>query len=572
MAQSLGVAVQADDFSYRHAARKNPALKNVSFEVAPGEILLVLGESGAGKSTLFQVLAGVAGDADEGDATGTITVAGIPCTNPAELRGKVGLVLQDPDSQTMAHRVGDDLAFGLENLGLPRDEIWRRVEEALALVQLDVPLDWPTSHLSGGEKQRLAIAGVVAMRPGLLLLDEPTANIDPAASEAIVAAVVAACRTYGMTCMVIEHNVELWAEYADRVMVIGSETGEPHSATVLAMGTTARVLQHHEHSLLEMGVWLPGSELQLPSLKAPKRTPLRLPEALPPGVSGKSPAVKSRETGPANSLERILQTQHLPPADTQLLNFQQGSLGWQYRDERGNKQWHEVLSELSCAVTAGYSYVIRGENGTGKSTLALTLAGLLQPEKGEVHAPGLAKLGPGLPEVNNDLPAQWTSPQLAARIGMVFQQPEYQFVAPTVLEELLVAPQNQLLAGKPWYRRRRAQLNQEIDDLVKDRVEHILHVLRLDHLANANPFTLSGGQKRRLSVATALVLAPPVVVLDEPTFGQDRRTFKELVVLLQQLAAHGTTLISITHSELYTQAMGQKVWQLRPGLKGQNFS
>ncbi len=168
--------VEARGWGWRHAGRSAWALRDVSLRIEPGERVLLLGASGSGKSTLLHGLAGVLGGDDEGDAVGELTIDGMP---PALARGRAGLVLQDPDAQVILARVGDDVAFGCENLAVPREEIWPRVAAALDQVGLDVALDRSTSALSGGQKQRLALAGVIAMQPGLVLLDEPTANLDP---------------------------------------------------------------------------------------------------------------------------------------------------------------------------------------------------------------------------------------------------------------------------------------------------------------------------------------------------------------------------------------------------------
>ncbi|HEX5859073.1 MAG TPA: ABC transporter ATP-binding protein, partial [Microbacterium sp.] len=170
-------AVDARGWGWRHAGRRAWAVRDATFRIEPGERVLLLGASGSGKSTLVHGLAGVLGGHEEGESAGELLVDGRP---PAQARGRAGLVLQDPDAQVILARVGDDVAFGCENLGVPRDEIWPRVRRALDAVGLDVALDRPTKALSGGQKQRLALAGVIAMRPGVILLDEPTANLDPA--------------------------------------------------------------------------------------------------------------------------------------------------------------------------------------------------------------------------------------------------------------------------------------------------------------------------------------------------------------------------------------------------------
>ncbi|MBQ3357795.1 MAG: ABC transporter ATP-binding protein, partial [Microbacterium sp.] len=202
--QAGPATVEATAWGWRHASRLAWALQDVSFRIEPGERVLVLGASGAGKSTLLQGLAGVLGGDEEGEAQGSLLVDGIPA---ASTRGRTGLVLQDPDSQVILARVGDDVAFGCENLGIPRAEIWPRVTQALDAVGLDVPLDRPTKALSGGQKQRLALAGILAMRPGLVLLDEPTANLDPAGVVEVRDAVERMLQAHPATLIVVEHRL-----------------------------------------------------------------------------------------------------------------------------------------------------------------------------------------------------------------------------------------------------------------------------------------------------------------------------------------------------------------------------
>lgn len=226
------LAVEARGWGWRHASRIAWALRDVSLRIEEGERVLLLGASGAGKSTLLHGLAGVLGGDEEGEAEGALLIGGVPASLA---RGQAGLVLQDPDSQVILARVGDDVAFGCENLGIPRDEIWRRVGSALDAVGLDVPLDRPTKALSGGQKQRLALAGSLAMRPGLLLLDEPTANLDPEGVIEVRDAVERMLQTQRTTLIVVEHRLDVWLPLIDRVIVIG-EGG------VIADGQPSRVL------------------------------------------------------------------------------------------------------------------------------------------------------------------------------------------------------------------------------------------------------------------------------------------------------------------------------------------
>jgi energy-coupling factor transporter ATP-binding protein EcfA2 len=474
--------VEALGWGWRHAGRSDFAVHGLDLHIEPGERVLLLGASGSGKSTLIQALAGVLGGEDEGDEHGRLLVDGEPAIRS---RGRVGLVLQDPDSQVVLSRVGDDVAFGCENLGIDRDETWRRVRHALDAVGLDLPLDHPTGSLSGGQKQRLALAGVLAMRPGLLLLDEPTANLDPVGVGEVRDAVARVLDESRATFIVIEHRVDAWLDLVDRVIVL-----EPGGG-VLADGPVREVLDSEGERLAALGVWVPGRAPAMPR--------------------------RSRVHGGG-----ILTTTAL-------------SVG------RGKTVLHGAID---LQLHAGSSLAIVGPNGAGKTTLGLTIGGLLPPLAGSVDAAPLAvTLSPS--------PIAWRSRDLVTRIGSVFQDPEHQFVAATVRDELAVGP--------------RAARMPEV--VAAARIDEVVARLRLTRLMDANPFTLSGGEKRRLSVATALVTSPPLLVLDEPTFGQDSRTWAELVALLAELLDAGTSIVSVTHDARFVDAVADSAFELvRPAL------
>ena len=446
-------------FGWRHAGRKAWAVRGVDLRVAHGERVLLLGPSGAGKSTLLAALAGLLPE-DSGEAEGTVEIDGL---DPRKARERVGIVFQDPETQLVMSRSGDDVAFGLENRGVPAGEIWPRVDEALHRVGFGYGRDRPTGALSGGEQQRLALAGTLALRPGLLLLDEPTANLDPAGA-ALIRTAVARALDDDTTLIIVEHRVAEALTLIDRVVVL-----EPGGG-VRADGPPDTVFAAHGDRLAEEGVWVPGHPV------APRRA----------------------VTGPGDPLVRasaVALRDRLAPAT---LTAREG----------------EVL-----AVT--------GPNGAGKSTLALLLGGLLKPTSGTVDA------GPGGP------PHRWRAADLTTRIGSVFQDPEHQFVTHRVADELALGPRR---IGRP---------EAEVDRIVAE----LLQRLRLERLAGANPHTLSGGEARRLSVATALATAPRLLILDEPTFGQDRRTWIELVELLARLRDDGHGIVAVTHDEDFVAAL-----------------
>ena len=483
LGEGAGARVRARGWGWRHAGRKNAALSGVDLDIAPGERVLVLGPSGSGKSTLMGGLAGLLGGAEEGEATGTLTVDGVA---PADARGRVGLLMQDPEAQVVLARVGDDVAFGMENLGVAREEIWPRVENSLEAVGLSVPLDHSTTELSGGQKQRLALASILAMGPGLLLLDEPTANLDPSGVAEVRAAVEAVVERTGATVVVVEHRVDVWASLVDRVIVVAD-------GAIAADGPLREVLAQQGDALRERGIWLPGDDVAAEVGPAPEVTPA---------------------SSEATPIARV--------ADLSI----------------GYKEAAPVRSGIDLTIARGVSTCIVGANGAGKSTFALTLAGLLPPLEGTVEV-----------ETSDGTagdPHEWSSKQLLGRMSMVFQEPEYQFLAATVAEELAIGP------------RAAGMSEAEIAPLVDEHLE----ALGLTKLARANPMTLSGGEKRRLSVATALISAPELLILDEPTFGQDRGTWLGLVRLLRAALERGVTLVSITHDPAFVAAMGQRIVDL----------
>ena len=461
----------ARGYGWTHAGRRAPALADIDLVISPGEKVLLCGDSGSGKSTLLAAIAGVLGGDDEGTRVGEILLE--DASGHVEPPGRtipVGLVLQDPDSQVIAARVGDDVAFGCENLAYPRSEIWQRVSAALSMVGPSVDLSFPTEQLSGGQKQRLALAGVIAMGAGMVLLDEPTANLDPEGAREVIDAVSTMVERTGATLIVVEHQHAAWEGVLDRAI-------ELKDGRIVADGPVESVVASRSISGLPRARGNDGASSSSAGV-------------VPGSAVLDSAALWSTD----------LVTRFGPPR--------------------------------SYVLPRGMSTVITGPNGAGKTTWLMTVAGLLPAVSGEIGVAEYVRRG------LTGSPLTWKSRELADRIGFVFQNPEHQFVARTVAEELRVAPR---------------VMHREVPEA---RIAELVDSLRLGHLLNANPFTLSGGEKRRLSVATALVSAPEVLLLDEPTFGQDPHTFTELVWLLRRMADEGTTIASVTHDPLFISALG----------------
>ena len=475
-------AVEASGWGWRHATRKDFALRAVDFTIRPGERVLLLGASGAGKSTMMAGLAGVLGGDEEGEQEGSLTIDGV---DAREARGRVGLVLQDPDSQIILERLGDDAAFGCENLNVPREEIWQRVRESLDMVGLGgLELGRSTRHLSGGQRQRLALAGVLAMKPGLLLLDEPTANLDPEGVIEVHDAVKKVIETTGQTMVVVEHHIDVWLDLVDRVIVLGRSDADSPAGAVIADGKPDEVFAQMGDVLAAGGAWVPGRAI---------------PDCRP-----------DDETRG----ETVLSTENL--------SFGRGTA---------------LGTGINLDFHAGEVTALMGPNGAGKSTMALTLAGLLKPIDGKVLIADSLK-----PPHAGQEPINWKSKELLGRIGMVFQEPEHQFASNFVRDEVAIGPKSM----------------GHSEDEANQTADRMLDQMNLTRFAKANPYTLSGGEKRRLSVASMLAAAPKVLVMDEPTFGQDFSTWTEMVKLIAAIRDQGSCVIMVTHDEALVDALGAR--------------
>lgn len=496
-----GVQLSAAAFTYQHPGRPHPAISGLDLDVAPGERVLLAGASGSGKSTLLHAVAGVLHDEDAA-CGGSLLLDG---RSPDATRGRAGLVQQEPESQVMLSRVGDDVAFSCENLAVPPEEIPARVSQALKAVGLGALRDdHPTAHLSGGQKQRLALAGVLAMRPGLLLLDEPTAHLDPQGRLQVREAVLSACRATGATLIVVEHQLQTWVEHVDTLLVVEPGGGLRHCVPAQEIHQDEKL----RAALIAAGLWVPGHD---PVAQLPAWRP-----------------------SPPNHSQPLLSAAELDVHRRRPKKHRLGAVAPR-----------PALSGVDIRLRESSATGITGPNGAGKSTLLLTLAGLLEPHGGILTAATVLKSDPsgGL----GDSPHLWRAADLSSRIGTVFQEPEHQFVRSTVAGELRLSAQ---AARRPGTAERLFT-----DGEVTARVDTLLTRLGLAELSETNPFTLSGGEKRRLSLGTALAAGPQLLMLDEPTFGQDAHTFAELIGLLREHLTSGGSIVAVTHDQALLRAL-----------------
>ena len=396
----------------------------------------------------------------------------------ADVAARVGLVFQDPESQIVMERVEDDVAFGLESRGWPRDAMLARVPEALVEVGLGGLERRRTTKLSGGQQQRLALAGALAPQPGILVLDEPTANLDPPAARAFAARLADLRRSRAVTIVIVEHRVDVAWPIADRVLALGSD-GRP-----IDFGRPADVLARSRSRLVAAGAWLPDED------EAPSIAP---------------PATHHAATGPVILAAHDLSFAYDGPT---------------------------VIRNVDFALTPGERVALVGTNGSGKSTLAKLLVGLLRPSDGEVHLGG-------------DPPADLAPAELVRRAAYVFQDPEAQFARLRVDEEVMLG----------------------LDDAGRRRAEALMdHIgLPLGAFGERSPYTLSGGEQRRLSLVSTLVRNPAVIVLDEPTFGQDRRGHDALLEILAAHVGNGAAVIAATHDERFIEAFASRIVRIEQG-------
>ncbi len=512
-----GPLVRVRDLAIRYEGTDAAIPAGATFDIAPGDVVLLLGPSGSGKSTLTLALNGLIPHAIPADISGSVEIAGLRTTTStvAELSTHVAMVFQDPDAQLVTGTLLDEVAFGPENLRMPVADVLARAEDALRRVGLWERRAENPDRLSGGGRQRLAIACALAMGSPLLVLDEPTANLDPRGIEEVYAALAELVAAGDRAILLVEHNLDAAVGFVDRVVVLD------HEGRVAADGPVDAVLRERAEELHDMGVWLPVSTLAALRLRRAgyaldplPLTPAELATALEAAASDPVASEPGRRIAPVSEdAGRIVRRERDAPTAARERAPLMTVRGLHVR--RGRT---DVLHGIDLDVADGDFVAIVGANGAGKTTLLQALAGVVPAPRGAVRLGGI------------DV-GRADARSLASRIGFVFQNPEHQFIAHSVFDEIAHGLRRQGLA----------------EDEVRARTMALLDRFGLRDRADSHPFLLSGGQKRRLSVGTALVAGAPVLALDEPTFGQDRARADELLTLLKELNADGTTIMVVTH-------------------------
>ncbi len=461
-----------ENLSFRYRDRQGAAIHGITFEAGPGEILLIAGASGCGKTTLIRSINGLIPRSYKGDVSGRVLVFGEATVGwkLSQISQKIGTVLQDPERQILGTKVLNEVAFGLENFGMSRDEIFQRVDEALRFLKIFHLRDRETFNLSGGEKQKVALAGVLAMRPSILLLDEPLASLDPA-SALDTLDTVRQLANEGMTVLMVEHRVEDVLRIAPERVMFMSEGKIRYLGNLSGL---SKVVDYHE--------------VKLPAEDIVQRAKV---DAAPAALSILPGAAAQDAEG-----------------DT-LVAFENVSFGYESDQE--------VLHGINLEIKRGDVIAVLGPNGSGKTTFVKHAIGLLKPKSGRVL-------------VNGRDTREASVAEIAGTLGYVFQSPSHMLFASTVREELSFGPKN---------------LKHSRDEIEME-VKRALQIVNLDDMENDPPLALSFGQQKRVSIAAILSMRSRILVMDEPTAGQDYQNYMNFMDSILQMPGFEAILF-ITH-------------------------
>ncbi|MHB8074459.1 ABC transporter ATP-binding protein [Desulfosporosinus fructosivorans] len=517
----MNTAIELKNVSYRYPSAVEPCLKNVNLTVEKGKFIVVMGASGAGKTTLSLCLNGLIPQLLEGELTGQIDVAGCDVRKTAvqSISRVLGLVLQDPETQIIGSTVEEDTAFGPRNFLVPLEDIKWRVNQALDKVRLKGYNDRLTEELSGGEKQRLAIAGVLVMEPEILVLDEPTSELDPVGRSEIYETLDDLRRKKDLTILLVEHSSEEVIKKADEVVVLNQ--GE-----VVWSGVPTELFRNI-HLLRQFGikpipVSLIGWNFYERGWISLDEIPLDIPSA--EGLI--------RDLLPKYGYQErmdlpLKQESHIPEKEAAV---QICDLIYHYNSGQ------PALQGINLTIGAGEFVALIGQNGAGKTTLAKHLNGLLKPTSGSVIVDGMNT-------------SQYDTSHLSKTIGYVFQNPDHQIFSASVEKELEFGLKNAGLKGQE----------------VKERVNDILLNTGLDRYRNVHPFSLGKGERQMVAVASILVLNPKLLIIDEPTTGSDWVGIQTMMALIRKLHNAGTTIIMISHDMDLVAQYAKRIIVLKDG-------
>lgn len=485
------------NFSFQYRAQKRPTLTDINLEIYPGERVLIAGPSGSGKSTLAGCINGLNPFSNPGACTGTLTVDGVdaPHSSLFELSAHVGTVLQDPDGQFIGLTVGEDIAFALENSCTPQNEMHAITRHAAELVGIENHLGYAPHELSGGQKQRVSLAGVMVDQVKILLFDEPLANLDPATGKQAIELIDEIQKKTDTTVLIIEHRLEdvLWRN-VDRIVLV-------NDGTILADLRPDELLSGS--LLAENGIREP---LYVTALRyaGVDITPDKHPAHVDSLVLDDADTQKLRDWFTARPRPAA------PPEREPLLEVKGLSFGYQ--------KGQQTLRDVSFSIGKGEMVSIVGRNGAGKSTLSKLICGFETPDAGEIF-------------LNGKPLAEENIRRRAQHIGYVMQNPNQMISKTMIYEEVALGLQRSGLT----------------EEQIREKVEATLRVCGLYPFRNWPISALSFGQKKRVTIASVLVLDPELILLDEPTAGQDFRHYTDIMEFLRGLNARGVTVVMITH-------------------------
>lgn len=484
---------------------KKLVLDDINFELLTKENLLILGPSGCGKSTLTHCLNGLYPRELDGELAGEVFIKSknIHEFIHGEVSHSVGVVFQDPETQFCMYTVEDEIAFGLENKGILPSEMENIIDHVLELVNMRAYKNRIITTLSGGQKQKLAIACILAMEPDVLVLDEPTANLDPVATSEFIETIQHLQQQKDFSLIVIEHQLDGWVSLIDRCMMLNNQ------GQIFYNGNLRDGINVHRHTLEQQGIWIPMPAKL--ALEIEKQADYRF-DTLPLTVDDLA----------AHQVPIPVRPTRIKKSNTSLA-LKAEKLTWA-------KKSTTIIDEIDLELYEGEFITILGANGSGKSSLSKLIAGIEKPTKGSVYL-----YEKGLNE--------WKERDLRMKIGYVFQNPEHQFITDAVYDEVA-------------FSLRVRGLNEEE---VRARVSVILAQCQLTGFEESHPYTLSQGQKRRLSVATMIIDDQSLLILDEPTFGQDANSTNQLLSLLKERNDTGTTIVMITHDMEIVQQYADRV-------------
>ena len=485
------------NFSFQYRAQKRPTLTDIDLDIYPGERVLIAGPSGSGKSTLAGCINGLNPFSNPGECTGTLTVDGVdaPHSSIFELSAHVGTVLQDPDGQFIGLTVGEDIAFALENSCTPQDEMHAITRHAAELVGIENHLGYAPHELSGGQKQRVSLAGVMVDQVKILLFDEPLANLDPATGKQAIELIDEIQKKTDTTVLIIEHRLEdvLWRN-VDRIVLV-------NGGTILADLRPDELLSGS--LLAENGIREP---LYVTALRyaGVKLTPDKHPAHVDSLVLDDTDTQKLRDWFTARPRPAV-QPEREPLLEVKGLSF-------------GYQKGQQTLRDVSFSIGKGEMVSIVGRNGAGKSTLSKLICGFETPDAGEIF-------------LNGKPLAEENIRRRARHIGYVMQNPNQMISKTMIYDEVALGLQRSGLT----------------EAQIREKVEQTLKICGLYPFRNWPVSALSFGQKKRVTIASVLALDPELILLDEPTAGQDFRHYTDIMEFLRGLNAQGVTVVMITH-------------------------